>query len=115
MRAAGDPGALPAASDAASMAGCVRGRSDRQPVQSLLRAAAPQLAKAYGEALHGSCTSHLKEITTFSVVLRGVLQDRGTAVLELRHIVGPRDWVVVLNRQAEGWRTTDPLVGMLAR
>ena len=32
------PGALPAASDAASVAGCVRGRSDRQPVPSLLRA-----------------------------------------------------------------------------
>ena len=76
---------------------------------------APRLAQAYGKALHGSCTSYFKQITSFSVVLRRVIQDGGTAVLELRQTVRPRDWAVVLNRQPEGWRAVDLLAGKLVR
>jgi hypothetical protein len=76
---------------------------------------APQLAQAYGEALHGSCTSYFKDITSFSVVVRRVLQDGSTAVLELRQTVRPRDWAVVLNRQPDGWRAVDLLAGKLVR
>ena len=76
---------------------------------------APRLAQAYGEALHGRCTSYFKEITSFSVVVRRVLQDGGTAVLELRQTVRPRDWAVVLNRQPGGWRAVDLLAGGLVR
>ena len=70
---------------------------------------APQLAQVYGKAFHGSCTSYFKQITSFSVVLRRVMQDGGTAVLELRQTVRPRDWAVVLNRQPGGWRAVDLL------
>ena len=76
---------------------------------------APQLAQAYGKALHGSCTSYFKQITSFSVVVRRVLQDGGTAVLELRQTVRPRDWAVVLNREPGGWRAVDLLAGKLVR
>jgi hypothetical protein len=76
---------------------------------------APQLAQAYGKALHGSCTSYFKQITSFSVVVRRVMQDGGTAVLELRQTVRPRDWAVVLNRQPGGWRAVDLLAGNLVR
>jgi hypothetical protein len=76
---------------------------------------APQLARAYGKAPHGSCTSYFKQITSFSVVVRRVLQDGGTAVLELRQTVRPRDWAVVLNRQPGGWRAIDLLPGKLVR
>ena len=60
---------------------------------------APQLAQAYGNAVHGSCSSYFRRITSFSVVVRRVLQDGDTAVLELRQTVRPRDWAVVLNRR----------------
>ena len=76
---------------------------------------APQLAQAYGKALHGSCTNYFKQITSFSVVVHRVLQDGGTAVLELRQTVRPRDWAVVLNRQPGGWRAVDLLAGKLVR
>ena len=76
---------------------------------------APQLAQAYGKALHGSCTTYFKQITSYSVVLRRVIQDGGTAVLELRQTVRPRDWAVVLTRQPEGWRAVDLLAGKLVR
>jgi len=76
---------------------------------------APQLAQAYGKALHGSCTNYFKQITSFSVVVHRVLQDGGTAVLELRQTVRPRDWAVVLSRQPGGWRAVDLLAGKLVR
>jgi hypothetical protein len=76
---------------------------------------APQLAQAYGKALHGRCTNYFKRITSFSVVVHRVLQDGGTAVLELRQAVRPRDWAVVLNREPGGWRAVDLLVGQLVR
>jgi hypothetical protein len=76
---------------------------------------APQLAEAYGNAVHGSCSSYFRRITSFSVVVQRVLQDGGTAVLELRQTVRPRDWAVVLNRQRAGWQAVDLLAGDLAR
>jgi hypothetical protein len=76
---------------------------------------APQLAQAYGNALHGGCASYFKQITSFSVIVRRVLRDGGTAVLELRQTVRPRDWAVVLNRQPGGWRAVDLLAGKLVR
>jgi hypothetical protein len=76
---------------------------------------APALAQAYGNAVHGSCSSYFARITSFSVVVRRVLQDGGTAVLELRQTVRPRDWAVVLNRRRAGWQAVDLLAGDLAR
>jgi hypothetical protein len=76
---------------------------------------APQLAQAYRKALHGSCTNYFKQITSFSVVVHRVLQYGGTAVLELRQTVRPRDWAVVLNREPDGWRAVDLLAGQLVR
>jgi hypothetical protein len=76
---------------------------------------APQLAEAYGNAVHGSCSSYFARITSFSVVVRRVLQDGGTAVLELRQTVRPRDWAVVLDRRRTGWQAVDLLTGKLAR
>jgi hypothetical protein len=43
------------------------------------------------------------------------MQDGGTAVLELRQTVRPRDWAVVLHRQPGGWRAVDLLAGKLVR
>ena len=76
---------------------------------------APELAEAYGRAVHGSCSSYFRRITSFSVVVRRVLQDGGTAVLELHQTVRPRDWAVVLDRRREGWQAVDLLTGDLAR
>jgi len=76
---------------------------------------APQLAQAYGSAVHGSCSSYFRRITSYSVIVRWVLQDGDTAVLELRQTVRPRDWAVVLNRRAAGWQAVDLLSGDLAR
>jgi hypothetical protein len=76
---------------------------------------APQLAQAYGDALHGSCSSYFRQITSFSVAVRRVLQDGDTAVLELRQTVRPRDWAVVLDRRRSGWQAVDLLTGNLAR
>ena len=75
----------------------------------------PQLAEAYGMAMRGSCTSYFERITSFSVVVRRVLQDGDTAVLELRQTVRPRDWAVVLSRQPDGWQAVDLLPGELVR
>ena len=76
---------------------------------------APQLAQAYGNTVHGSCDSYFGQITSFSVAVRRVLQDGGTAVLELRQTVRPRDWAVVLDRRRNGWQAVDLLTGNLAR
>jgi hypothetical protein len=76
---------------------------------------APQLAQAYGNAVHGSCDSYFGQITSFSVAVRRVLQDGGTAVLELRQTIRPRDWAVVLDRRRNGWQAVDLLTGNLAR
>jgi hypothetical protein len=51
--------------------------------------------------------SYFERITSFSVVLRRVLQDGDTAVLELRQTVRPHDWAVVLSRRPGGWQAVD--------
>ena len=65
--------------------------------------------------MRGSCTSYFERITSFSVVVRRVLQDGDTAVLELRQTVRPRDWAVVLSRQPDGWKAVDLLPDELVR
>ena len=76
----------------------------------------PQLAGAYGKAMRGgTCTSYFEQITSFSVVVRRVLQDGDTAVLELRQTVRPRDWAVVLSRRSRGWQAVDLLPGDMVR
>jgi hypothetical protein len=75
----------------------------------------PQLARAYGKALHSPCRSYFKRITSFSLVVRRVLLDGRTAVLELHQTVRPRDWAVVLSRRADGWEAVDLLAGSPAR
>jgi hypothetical protein len=76
----------------------------------------PQLAGAYGKAMRGgTCTSYFERITSFSVVVRRVLQEGDTAVLELRQTVRRLDWAVVLSRRAGGWQAVDLLPGDLVR
>ena len=75
---------------------------------------APRLAQAYGNAVHGRCSGYFRRITSYSVIVRRVLQDGSTAVLELRQTVRPRDWAVVLNRRRAGWQAVDLLSGDLA-
>jgi hypothetical protein len=72
---------------------------------------APQLAQAYGKALHSSCRSYFERITSFSVVVRRVVTDGAMAVLELHQTVRPRDWAVVLSRRPGGWQAVDLLPG----
>ena len=72
-------------------------------------------APPYATAMHATCTRYFTRITSFSVIVRRVLQDGGTAVLELRQTVGPRDWAVVLSREPTGWRAVDLLAGDLVR
>jgi hypothetical protein len=76
---------------------------------------APQLAQTYGRVVHGSCQDYFGQITSFSVTVRRVLVDGGTAVLELRQTVRPRAWAVVLDRRAGGWQAVDLLAGSRAR
>lgn len=76
---------------------------------------APQLAQTYANAVHGSCSSYFAAITSFSVVVRRILRDGGTAVLELRQTVRPKDWAVVLDRRRGGWQAVDLLTGNPAR
>lgn len=76
---------------------------------------APQLAQAYGKAVHGSCERYFREITSSSVIVRRVLVDDGTAVLELHQTLRPMDWVVVLDRRPAGWQAVDLSVGGLVR
>ena len=72
-------------------------------------------AAAYGKAMRGSCTSYFARITSLSVRVRRILEDGGTAVLELRQTVRPRDWAVVLSRRPDGWQAVDLLPGDLVR
>jgi hypothetical protein len=65
--------------------------------------------------VHGSCNRYFQRITSFSVTVRRVLQDGGTAVLELRQTIRPENWAVVLSRRPGGWQAVDLLTGNLAR
>jgi hypothetical protein len=72
---------------------------------------APALARAYAKAIHSSCRSYFRHITSFSVVVRRILNGQETAVLELQQTVRPRSWAVVLSRQQHGWQAIDLLPG----
>lgn len=76
---------------------------------------APQLAKVYENTIDRSCEHYFRQITSFSITVRRLLRDGGTAVLELRQTVRPRDWAVVLDRRPGGWQAVDLLAGNLAR
>jgi hypothetical protein len=65
--------------------------------------------------MRGTCTSYFERITSFSVIVRRLLQDGDTAVLELHQTVRPRDWAVVLARRPDGWQAVDLLPGDLMR
>lgn len=75
----------------------------------------PALASAYAGAVRGTCGGYFAQITSFSVTVRRVLRDGGTAVLELRQTVSPRDWAVVLDHRPGGWQAVDLLAGDLPR
>ena len=68
---------------------------------------APALARGYGSAVRGTCDAYFARITSFSVVVRRVLRDGGTAVLELHQTVQPHDSSVVLSRRPGGWQAVD--------
>ena len=96
-------GAAAVAGVAAGVADAYEAAAIDNPSRVCSELFAPALAETYATAMHGSCTRYFEQITSFSVVVRQVLEDRGTAVLELRQSVRPRDWAVVLSR--------GPLVG----
>ena len=93
----------------------MRRRRSTTPRGCARRLFAPQLAVAYGTAVHGSCTAYFRRITSFSLVVRRVLEDGGTAVLELRQTVRPQAWAVVLSHRPAGWQAVDLLPGDLVR
>jgi hypothetical protein len=72
---------------------------------------APQLARAYGKAIHGTCRTYFRRITSFSVVVRRVFRDGSTALLELHQTVHPANWAVVLSRGPDGWQAVDLVPG----
>jgi hypothetical protein len=72
---------------------------------------APALARAYGSAVNGTCDTYFARITSFSVIVRRVLEDGGTAALELHQTVQPHDRLVVLSRRPGGWQAVDLLPG----
>jgi hypothetical protein len=71
----------------------------------------PQLAAAYGRAIHATCPSYFRQITSYSVTVRRVFREQQTAVVELHQTVAPRDWAIVLNRRRDGWQAVDLLPG----
>jgi hypothetical protein len=62
----------------------MRRRAIDSPARVCSQLFSPQLAEAYAKAVHGSCGSYFRRIMSFSVVVRRVLLDGDTAVLELR-------------------------------
>jgi hypothetical protein len=85
------------------------------PARVCLELFSPPLARAYGKALHSTCRAYFSHITSLSVVVRRVLADGSTAVLELHQTVRPRDWAVVLSHRSRGWQAVDLLAGSLVR
>jgi hypothetical protein len=71
----------------------------------------PQLARAYGASAHSSCTSYFTRVRSTSIRVRRILQDGGTAVVELHQTVERTDWDVVLDRRDLGWRAVDLVPG----
>ena len=76
---------------------------------------APALTVVYAKAAHSSCTGFFQRVTSSSVIIRHVLTDGATAVLELRQKIGHIDWAVVLDRRPNGWQAVDLLTGDLLR
>jgi hypothetical protein len=72
---------------------------------------APQLARAYGKAIHGTCRTYFRRITSFSVVIRRIFRNGSTALLELHQTVHPANWAVVLSRGPDGWQAIDLVPG----
>jgi hypothetical protein len=76
---------------------------------------APQLTVVYAKAAHNSCVGFFERMTSSSVIVRRVLSDGATAVLELRQKIGHANWAVVLDRRPRGWQAVDLLTGDLLR
>jgi hypothetical protein len=72
---------------------------------------APQLAGAYPAKAHMSCNRYFARITSTSLHLRRILQDRDTAVLELHQTIERTDWNVILQKNDDGWRAIDLIPG----
>lgn len=69
----------------------------------------PQLAASYAHHAHESCRRYFARITSSSVTVRRVLEQGGTAVLELRQTLDHRSWSVVLDHGKNGWQAVDLL------
>jgi hypothetical protein len=76
---------------------------------------APQLTVVYAHAAHSSCPGFFGRMTSSSVIVRRMLSDGATTVLELRQKIGHADWAVVLDRRPSGWQAVDLLTGDLLR
>ena len=108
-------GAVDAAGAAVGVAGRIEAAAIDNPSRMCSELFAPALAETYAAAMHGSRTRYFEQVTSFSMVVRRVLEDRGTAALEVRQSVRPRDWAVVLSRGPAGWQAVDLLPGNLVR
>jgi hypothetical protein len=76
---------------------------------------APALARAYAQAIHSSCRSYFRHITSISIIVHRILGGQETAVLELQQTVRPRSWAVVLSRRLDGWQAVDLVPGVPLR
>jgi hypothetical protein len=72
---------------------------------------APQLAAAYPAKAHMSCREYFARITSTSLRIKRILQDRDTAVLELHQTIERTDWSVILQHHDDGWRAIDLIPG----
>jgi hypothetical protein len=75
----------------------------------------PQLAAAFARAARGGCRGYFGRVSSSSVTVRRVLEDGGTAVLELRQKLTGEDWDVVLAGGGGGWRAVDLVPGRVLR
>lgn len=71
----------------------------------------PPLARAYGASAHTSCTSYFARVRSTSIRVRRILQDGGTAVVDLHQTIERTDWNVVLERRDAGWQAVDLVPG----
>ena len=76
---------------------------------------APELAVAFGRTVRGGCGGYFARVSSSSVTVRRVLEDGGTAVLELRQKLTGADWDVVLARSGAGWQAVDLVPGKVLR
>jgi hypothetical protein len=71
----------------------------------------PQLAAAYAANAHATCTKYFARIRSSSLHVRRILEDGGTAVVELHQTIESSDWDAVLARRGAGWRAVDLVPG----